>query len=86
MVPHKIRDVKPDYPVEAQGRRIQGVVIIEAVISRTGCVSGARLLRSLPYLDNPAMIAVSAWKWEPTRVNDIPVPVIMTVAVNFKLN
>ena len=85
-VPRKIRDVKPDYPLEAQGRRIQGVVIIEAVISRTGCVSSARLLRSLPYLDDPAMIAVSAWKWEPTRVNGIAVPLIMTVTVNFKLN
>ena len=71
--------------VLAAARRIQGVVVIEAVISRTGCVSGARLLRS-PYLDNPAMIAVSAWKWEPTRVNGVPVPVIMTVQVNFKLN
>jgi TonB family protein len=86
MVPHKIRDVKPNYPLEAQSRRIQGVVIIEATISRTGCVSGARLLRSVPYLDDPAMVAVSGWKWEPTRANDIPVSLIMTVTVNFKLN
>ncbi|MEO6237420.1 MAG: energy transducer TonB [Vicinamibacterales bacterium] len=84
-VPHKIRDVQPKYPLEAQERRIQGVVLIEAVISRTGCVSGARLLRSIPYLDAPAMVAVSRWKWEPTRVNDIPVPVFMTVTVNFEL-
>jgi TonB family protein len=83
--PRKTKDVRPEYPIEAQKRRIQGVVIIEATISPEGCVSEARVLRSLPYLDAPAVTAVSAWRFTPTLLDGVPVPVIMTVTVNFAL-
>lgn len=83
--PRKIKDVKPQYPLEAQSRRIQGVILVQAVISRRGCVSSARLVRAIPYLDIPAMAAVSAWTFEPTLLDGVPVPVLMTVTVNFQL-
>jgi TonB family protein len=83
--PKKIKDVKPEYPADAQRHGIQGVVIIEGTISPTGCVAQARLLRSLPPLDGPAMAAVTAWKFTPTLVNGVAVPVTMTVTVNFAM-
>jgi TonB family protein len=81
--PTKIKDVRPVYPLEALDARIQGVVIIEATIDREGRVSDAKVLRSIPPLDDAALTAVRQWEFAPTMLNGAPVPVIMTVTVNF---
>lgn len=83
--PKKIKDVKPVYPAEAQAAGIQGVVILEATIAPSGYVSDARVLRSIPALDQAAVEAVRQWAFTPTLLNGAPVPVIMTVTVNFTL-
>jgi TonB family protein len=83
--PRKIRDVKPIYPVEAQDLKIQGVVIIEAVIDTTGNVARGRILRGVAKLDEAALDAVKQWQFEPVLLNGAPVPVVMTVTVNFTL-
>ena len=81
----KIRDVKPIYPPIAQAARRQGVVIIEAVIDAAGNVARASVLRGQPLLDQAALDAVKQWQFEPTHINGVPTPVIMTVTVNFTL-
>jgi TonB family protein len=83
--PAKIRDVKPIYPPIAQANRVQGVVIIEAVIDASGQVATARVLRSIPLLDEAALAAVHQWAFAPTYLNGSPTPVLMTVTVNFVL-
>jgi TonB family protein len=83
--PKKIRDVKPYYPPEAQAAGVQGIVIMEAVIDRDGYVRDARVLRSVPILDQAATDAVRQWQFTPTLLNGVPVEVIMTVTVNFTL-
>jgi protein TonB len=83
--PVKTRDVSPIYPSIAQSARVQGVVIIEATIGPDGTVQNARVLRSIPLLDNAALEAVRQWVFTPTLLNGSPVPVIMTVTVNFQL-
>ncbi len=83
--PQKTRNVDPVYPQMAQAARIQGIVIIEATIGADGRVINARLLRSLPMLDQAAIDAVRQWEFTPTLLNGVPVPVIMTVTVNFTL-
>jgi TonB family protein len=84
-VPKKITDVRPVYPPDAQAARIQGVVIIEATIAPDGTVGDARVLRSIPQLDQAAVDAVRQWRFTPTVVNGVAVPVIMTVTVNFSM-
>ena len=83
--PKKTRDVKPSYPQIAQSARVSGVVIIEATIGPNGKVQNARVLRSIPLLDQAALDAVKQWEYTPTLLNGVPVPVIMTVTVNFTL-
>ena len=83
--PTKTRNVNPVYPQIAQSARVQGVVIIEATIRPTGKVTDARVLRSIPLLDQAALDAVRQWEYTPTLLNGVPVPVIMTVTVNFTL-
>jgi protein TonB len=83
--PKKIKDVKPTYPAIAQSARVQGIVIIEATIGPTGKVTDAKVLRSQPLLDQAALAAVRQWEFTPTLLNGVPVPVIMTVTVQFTL-
>ena len=83
--PVKLVDVKPAYPAEAQSGRVQGVVIIEAVIDTAGNVTQARVLRSIPLLDQAAIDAVTQWKFSATELDGAPVGVIMTVTVNFSM-
>jgi TonB family protein len=83
--PLKTRHVNPAYPPEAQAQRIQGVVIIETTVGADGRVTDARVLRSIPMLDDAALDAVMQWEFTPTLLNGVPVPVIMTVTVNFTL-
>jgi TonB family protein len=73
------------YPKIAQSARVQGVVILEATIGPDGSVQDAKVLRSIPLLDQAAVDAVKQWQFAPTLLNGAPVPVIMTVTVNFTL-
>jgi len=84
--PTKIRDVPPVYPPVAQNARVQGVVILEVVIGPTGSVTDVEVLRSVPLLDEAAINAVKQWRYTPTLQDGVPVPVIMTVTVNFQLS
>jgi protein TonB len=84
--PAKTRHVNPVYPPDAQAERVQGVVILEVTISETGQVSEARVLRSVPLLDQAAVDAVRQWEFSPTLLNGNAVPIIMTVTVQFTLN
>jgi len=83
--PTKTKDVRPVYPPIAQSARVQGVVIVEATIGPEGTVQEAKVLRSIPLLDQAALDAVKQWVFTPTTLNGQPVPVIMTVTVNFTL-
>jgi protein TonB len=83
--PTKVKNVPPVYPPIAQSARVQGVVILEATIGPDGHVQDVHVLRSIPLLDAAAIDAVKQWVYSPTLLNNVPVPVIMTVTVNFTL-
>jgi protein TonB len=84
--PKKLKDVKPVYPDIAKQARVQGVVILECTISPQGKVTNVTVLRGIPLLDAAAIDAVKQWVYTPTLLNGVPVPVIMTVTVNFRLS
>jgi protein TonB len=84
--PTKTKHVAPVYPQIAQSANVQGVVILEAIIGGDGKVQDARVLRSIPLLDQAAVDAVKQWEFTPTMLNGSPVPVIMTVTVQFSLS
>ena len=71
------------YPPEAVAAGVEGVVQAEVVINEAGDVTDAKVVRSVPLLDEAALKAVRHWHFEPTIVNGQPVPVRMTVTVNF---
>ena len=83
--PVKIRNVPPEYPDLARHGRVEGVVILECTLSPQGRVADVRVLRGIPLLDKAAIEAVRQWVYTPTLLNDIPVPVVMTVTVDFRI-
>jgi protein TonB len=84
--PKKTKNVPPLYPRIAQQAKIQGMVIIEATIAKDGKVKDAKVIRSIPMLDQAALDAVRQWEYTPPMLNNTPVDVLMTVTVNFTLN
>ena len=84
--PRKLVHVPPTYPPEAVQARRQGTVTLECVIGPDGRVEKVEVKRGAPLLADAAREAVRQWVYEPTRLNGVPVPVIMTVTVNFNLS
>lgn len=83
--PQRLVNVAPVYPAIALSVHKEGIVIIDATIDEQGNVTDTRILRSIPLLDEAALAAVRQWKFSPTLLNGVPVPIVMTVTVNFKL-
>jgi periplasmic protein TonB len=83
--PTRVKYVPPDYPLIAQRNKVEGIVIIEAIIGIDGSVQDARVIRSETLLDKAALDAVRQWKYTPTRLNGQPTPVIVTITVRFTL-
>jgi protein TonB len=83
--PRKTVDVHPFYPDIARSARVEGIVVLEAVIDTAGRVTQLRVLRSVPLLDQAAMDAVRQWRYTPSTLGGRPVSVLMTVTVRFTL-
>jgi TonB family protein len=83
--PVQLRKVNPVYPPIAISARVQGVVILELTLDAQGFVTDARILRSIPLLDQAAIDAVRQWQYAPTLLNGVPVPIVMTATVQFTL-
>lgn len=84
--PRKIAHVAPVYPPVARAARVQGLVMLEAIIDERGIVDRIRVMKSVPLLDEAAVEAVRQWRYTPTRLNGVPVSVLMTISINFSLN
>lgn len=81
----KIRDVKPSYPPLARQARIQGAVLLRAVISKDGSIQGLTVISGHPMLIPAALDAVKQWKYKPYILNGEPVEVDTQITVNFTL-
>jgi protein TonB len=80
-----IRKVPPTYPPLARQARIQGVVILQAQISKEGNIQNLQLISGHPMLAPAAIEAVKQWKYKPYLLNGEPVEVDTQVQVNFTL-
>ena len=82
--PVKTKDVAPVYPAVAKSARVGGTVQVELTIDPEGKVADARVLKSVPLLDQASLDAVKQWEYTPTRVKGVAVPVIVNVAINYQ--
>jgi protein TonB len=80
-----IYKVQPDYPPLARQARIQGAVVLQAVISREGTIEKLQVMSGHPMLGPSALAAVKQWRYRPYFLNGEPVEVETQVTVNFIL-
>jgi protein TonB len=81
-----IRRVQPEYPPIARSARIQGQVVLAAVISKEGTIENLRALAGHPMLVHAALEAASQWRYRPYILNNEPVEVETQITVNFSLS
>jgi periplasmic protein TonB len=81
-----IHDVPPQYPAEAGRERIEGAVVLMAVIGKDGSVRDVRVESGLPVLAQAAIDAVKQWRYKPYMINGEPVEVDSRITINFTLS
>jgi protein TonB len=87
--PKNVRQVVPKYTSEAMRARIQGVVVVEAVVDTDGKVDRVRIKESLDKdygLDQAAVEAAGQWEFEPGTFEGKPAPVLITFTLEFRLH
>jgi len=84
--PVKIHEVAPQYTEEARKARIQGSVILQAIIGKGGDVERVEVLKGLPIgLSEAAVEAIKQWRFEPATLDGKPVRVYFNLTINFRL-
>jgi len=83
----KVHDVTPQYPQMAKIARVQGPVVLAAVIGKDGAIQNLRVVSTAsPLLNQAALEAVKQWRYRPYILNGEPVEVDTTITVNFTLS
>jgi len=80
-----IHQIKPTYPPLARQARIQGMVVLQAVIGKDGSIQNLKVVSGHPMLAPAALEAVKQWRYKPYYLNGEPVEVDTTINVNFTL-
>ena len=84
--PEKIYFPPPQYTEEARQARVQGAVVLQAILDRHGCPTSIKVLEGLPHgLDEMAVEAVRRWVFRPATAAGEPIPVYYNLKVSFKL-
>jgi len=82
-----VRRVEPQYPQMAKIARVQGAVVLAAVIGKDGAIQNLHVVSTAsPLLNGAAMEAVKQWKYKPYILNGEPVEVDTNITVNFTLS
>ena len=79
----KVKDVRPVFPPVAVNFGIHGTVLIEAVVDRGGRVTTARIVESVPLLDQAAIDAIKQWQFDPATVKPDGERVVLTIRADF---
>jgi protein TonB len=84
--PVPLRQPPPNYTVDAMRAKVSGEVILEAVVEANGTVSSLKVLRGLPFgLNDEATKAAKEWLFKPAMAEGKPVPIIVTLILEFRL-
>jgi protein TonB len=80
-----IQKIQPQYPVLAKAARVQGDVVLSAIISKEGNIENLQLVSGHPMLVPAAIETVKQWRYRPYLLNGQPVEVETTITVTFEL-
>ena len=75
--------VMPSYPAMARGGKLEGEIVLSAVVAPDGTVKSVRAVNGNPILANAAIDAVKQWRYDPFKLNGVPIETETTVKVKF---
>ena len=81
-----IKKVQPKYPKDARKNRVQGAVVLQARISKTGDIADLRVISGDELLVPAAIKAVEQWKYRPYLLKGQPIEVQTRITLNFTLH
>lgn len=81
---HLVRRVAPEYPIPAHRNRIEGDVLLRAVIGRDGSIENISVMSGHPFLTRAAIEAVAQWRYQPFLLNGRAVEVDTQILVRFR--
>ena len=82
--PRVVKLVPPAYPSLARTARVSGTVVLEAIVTADGKVAEIKVVSGHPLLLEAAINCVKQWEYEPTLLNGVATPVILTAKVHFQ--
>ena len=82
-LPEAILKVDPPYPEEARRAGIEGIVMVEALVLEDGSVGDWRIVKSIPALDEAAVVCVRQWRWKPALSKGVPTAVWVVTPIRF---
>jgi protein TonB len=82
---HLLSSTPPAYPQIAKSQRIEGAVRIDALVDAAGKVSSMKVVSGPVLLHQAAMEALRQWKYQPAMLDGKPVPMHLTVTIQFRL-
>jgi TonB family protein len=85
-LPEAIRKAAPAYPDEARAKRLEGTVVVQALVGKDGKILDTKVVRSVPALDAAAIEAVRQWTFKPALAKGLPVEVWVAIPVKFSLD
>ena len=77
--------VLPEYPAQARTLRVEGPVVLEAMVMEDGSVHDLKVVSGHPTLARAALDAVRQWRYQPYRLNGKPVAMRTEITIKFKL-
>jgi protein TonB len=80
-----IAPIRPEYPFIAKAAHVEGTVVIDAIISRSGSIESTRVLSGPPMLQAAALTAVRQARYRPFLLNGQPTEVQTTITINFRM-
>ena len=83
-LPEAITKVPPVYPTD--GRKLEGTVVVQALVGRDGLVKDTRIVKSIPLLNDAAIAAVKQWTFKPATAKGEPVAVWVAIPIKFSLH
>jgi periplasmic protein TonB len=77
--------IRPVYPMIAKAARVEGPVVVEAIISRTGTIESLHVVSGPQMLQSAALDAIREARYRPYRLNGEPTEVQTRITVNFRM-
>jgi protein TonB len=84
-LPEAIAKTAPVYPPAARAGGVEGQVMVQALVGKDGLVKDVRIVKSIPELDDAAVVSVRQWRFKPALAKGAPVAVWVAVPVKFSL-